>query len=191
MPLKHFDIDRDEELMHVFHVAVDTFWDRLAKGDLPPQLVDPADIRCRVCRYRLTCRGQSLEPAEYQRLMQEQQGKKALVQIRNDELDEALADRALIMSEIEALTSDSKVNPGALQLINKRIKELLSDEQTAVLVNDRWKVYSSEYLWNGLDQKRLREEQPKLFEHYYVKDKPTGTRTLRVYATHLEEEKRP
>lgn len=185
MPLKHFDLDRDAELMEIFARAVDDFWNRLARNELPPQLTDPADIRCKICPYRLTCRGQSLEPQEYQRLLQEQQGKKALVQIKNDDLDEALTDRALILSEIEALNSDSKSDPGALQLINKRVKELIGNDQTAIVVNDHWTVYSHEYLWNGLDQQRLKEEEPEMYKKYYVTNKPTGTRTLRVYATRV------
>lgn len=186
MPLKHFDVDRDPELMDIFAGAVDSFWNTLARNELPPQLPDPADIRCKVCRYRLTCRGQILDPEEYERLISERDGKRVLTQIQNDELDEALADHALIQGELAELYSRSKDEPGALQLVTQRIKDLLGD-QTAVMVNKRWIVYCYDHLWSGIDSQRLKEEEPEIYKKYYVKRKPTGTKVLRVYTTEDEE----
>lgn len=183
LPLKHFDVERDPALMNIFARAVDDFWEGLANGYLPAQLPDASDIRCKVCHYRLTCRGEALDPNDYQRLIAEREGKKVLTPISNDELDQALADRALIKSELEALSSESTEDPGALQLISRRIKELLGDEE-AVIVNKHWKVYLQDHLWSGIDTERLRSEQPEIFKRYYISRKPTGTRTLRVYALH-------
>jgi hypothetical protein len=183
LPLKHFDVARDPALMNIFAHALVDFWDALHAGDLPPQLPDPADIRCKVCPYRLTCRGESLDPAEYRRLMREREGKRPLTEINNEELDQALADRALILSEVEALDHESEdpEERGALQLVTARIKELLGPTEAAA-VNQHWKVYCSEHLYSGLDISRLREEQPEIYKRYFIKERPTGTKRLRVYA---------
>jgi predicted phage-related endonuclease len=183
LPLKHFDVRRDPTLMNLFAFAVEDFWNTLQAGELPPQLPEASDLRCKVCPYRLTCRGEALDPGEYRRLMREREGKRTLTEITNEELDQALADRALILSEMEALDHDSAEDPGALQLVTKRIKELLGDTEAAA-VNKHWKVYCSDHLWSGLDIARLREEQPEIYKRYFVKERPTGTKRLRVYAIH-------
>ena len=183
MPLKHFDVQRDAALMNIFKDATTNFWNGLKAGYLPPQLPDASDVRCKVCPYRLTCRGESLDPAEYRRLMREREGKRALTEVNNDELDQALADRALILSEIEALDHDNDEDPDALQLVTNRIKELMGDTEAAA-VNKHWKVYCVDHLWSGLDIKRLRAEQPEIFKRYYIDKKPTGTKRLTVYAMH-------
>lgn len=183
MPLKYFDRERDEELMEIFARETDRFWNLLAHGQLPPQLEDPRDVRCKACHYRLTCRGEALDPQEYQRLINEREGRKTLIPISNDELDEALCDRALILSEIRALDSNDHDDPGTLQIVDQRIKDLLGDEQAA-LVNRHWKVYQSDTKWSGVDIARLRVEQPEIYEKYLVKGRLTGSRQLRVYAMH-------
>jgi predicted phage-related endonuclease len=183
LPLKHFDVERDPELMNIFAAEVDKFWATLKAGDLPAQLADASDVRCKVCPYRLTCRGEALDPEEYHRLIDERNGKRALTPINNDELDQALADRALIKSEIEALIGESEEDPGALILVNRRIKELLG-EVDAATVNKHWRVYCSENTWSGLDVQRLKAEHPEIYKQYYISKKPTGTKQLKVYAMH-------
>jgi predicted phage-related endonuclease len=184
LPLKHFDVARDPDAMLLFEHAVPEFWARLRAGDLPPQLRDADDKRCKVCPFRLTCRGETLDPEEYHRLLAEREGKTALTPMANDELDQALADRALILSEMEALSneSDDPDELGALQLVTRRIKELIGDQE-AVLVNQHWKVYLRDHIYRGMDISRLKEEQPEIYKKYFV-SRPTGTRALRVYALH-------
>jgi predicted phage-related endonuclease len=183
LPLKHFDVMRDPALMDIFADAVENFWNTLKAGDLPPQLADASDIRCKVCPYRLTCRGEMLDPVDYRALLAEREGRRLLVEVSNDELDQALADRALIKSEIEALDSNSKEDPGALQLINERIKELIGD-QDAILVNKHWKVYSFDNTWSGVDLQRLKEHYPEAYKNCYVSKRTNGTKKLAVYALH-------
>jgi hypothetical protein len=60
----------------------------------------------------------------------------------------------------------------------------LIGDQEALLVNHRWKLYSSDNTWSGLDIARLKLEQPEIFERYFVSKRPTGTKKLRVYAIH-------
>jgi hypothetical protein len=181
-PVKYFDVQRDAALMNIFADAVTNFWEGLKAGDLPPQLPDASDIRCKICPHRLTCRGETLDPAEYRKVMAEREGKRVLKEIHNDELDQALADRALILSEIEALDSSDEDDLGALQLVNQRIRELLGDVEAAA-VNKHWKVYTHDGTWSGLEIQRLRTEQPEVYDKYFV-TKPTGRKVMRVYALH-------
>ena len=181
LPMKYFDVDADITLHEIFARETEKFWQTLKAGNLPPQLPDPHDLRCRICRFRLTCRGESLDPAEYRRLLEEREGRRVLTEVNNDELDTALADRALILSEMQALDHDDAEDPGALQLINTRIRELLGEVEAAA-VNHHWKVYMHDGTWSGLDIQRLRTEQPDVYEKFFVKARPTGRKVMRVYA---------
>lgn len=181
MPFRHFDLSADPAWHDIFARACDEFWNTLARNELPPRLPDPNDARCRVCPWRLTCRGQMIDAVEYQQMLQEQQGrKKVLKEIHNHDLDELLTDRALIQGELEELSHSDPETPGAYQVVTRRIKELIGDEE-ALLVNQHWRLYQYETKWSGLDIARLRMEQPELFEKYYISGRPTGGRTLRVY----------
>lgn len=174
LPLRYFDVERDAALMNIFADAVENFWNTLKAGDLPPQLPEANDIRCKVCPYRLTCRGEALDPEEYLHLLKDRERKIPLVRIKNEELDEALGDRALILSEKEALEE-------SLELVMARIRELLGDEDAAE-VSDRWRIYQTEGAWSGLDQQRLRTEEPEIFKKFYISQRPTGKKRMRVYA---------
>jgi predicted phage-related endonuclease len=184
LPLRHFDVERDQALMNIFAHAVENFWNTLKAGDLPPQLSDPADLRCKVCPYRLTCRGEALDAFEHNFLLKNQERKKPLVRIENAELDEALGDRAVIMSEIAALTSESEKDPGALQLVNNRIRELLTEAGITddAEISERWRIYQTEGAWSGLDQQRLKTEQPEIYKKFYIEKRPTGHKNMRVFA---------
>jgi YqaJ-like viral recombinase domain len=181
LPLRHFDVERDPALMNIFGDAVENFWNGLKAGDLPPQLADASDIRCKLCPFRLTCRGEDIDPEEYQRFMRDKDRTRPLTNIKNPELDEALADRALILSEMEALDHESASDPGALQLVTARIRELLGDVDAAE-VNDHWRVYHSDNTWSGLDHERLKTKYPEAFKDCYISKRLTGKKRLRVYA---------
>ena len=189
LPVKYFDVERDDELHKIFAIKVDNFWNMVAKRDPPPQLPDADDIRCKCCPWRINCRGIDYDPAAYQRVMDERDGKRVLTEINNPELDEAISDRALILGEIQALDHDDEEDPGALQLVNARIRELVGDIQAAA-VNRHWKLYVSDGTWSGLDIKRLHTEQPDIYDKFSVKGRPTGKKVIRVYAMNHEKAER-
>lgn len=181
LPFRHFPLQPDPVWHEIFARATDNFWNTLAHNELPPPLPDPSDVRCKVCPWRLTCRGQMIDATEYYQLLQEQAGrKKILKEIDNADLNELLTDRALIRGEMEELSHEDDESPGAYQVVTRRIKDMLGDEE-AVIVNKNWIVYCSEGKWSGLDIARLRQEQPEIFEKYYIAGRPTGGRVLRVY----------
>ena len=92
-------------------------------------------------------------------------------------------------SEIEALDHNDGEEPGTLQTINRRIMEMIGDQE-AVLLNGRWKIYAPPNTWSGLDVARLREEEPSTYDKYFVRRKPTGSRRLTIYALHNWKEDR-
>lgn len=183
LPYRHFDRERDPILMETFPRLLDAFWNGIEHGQLPPQLPDPGDLRCRVCKFRLTCRGTELEPEEYQRMLAELEGRRALKKIQNAELYEALKDRAILNGEIKDCEK-------AEHIVNQQIKELLGNEETAALVNGEYAVYLDHGAYYGLDQKRLKEEEPEIYKRYYIDGRPTGKTVLRVWAVQLGKKNR-
>lgn len=179
LPLKHFEVEADPEIQRIFSRKVDEFWHGLSLNRLPAQLPDENDQRCKLCPWRLTCRGSQLDPDELLRVMHERT--RPLKIVNSEELDQALYDYALIRSEINALNNESEEDPGALQLVSRRIKELVGEDE-ALLVNSRWKVYSSDSIWSGIDSKRLKVEEPAIYERFYVRGRHTGGKRLSVYA---------
>jgi hypothetical protein len=172
LPLKYFDVERDEVLMQIFAGATEDFWRRMKNGDMMPQLEDPGDRRCKVCPYRLKCRGEMLDPAEVAYMLRERDRVKPLVEIRNADLDEALGDREKVLAEQQAAEE-------ALELVNDRIRELMGEVEAAD-VEGRWHVYHAAGKWTGLNQKLLREEQPEIAKKYTVTK--LTEKQLRIYA---------
>jgi predicted phage-related endonuclease len=179
LPLTHFDVVRDDDVIEIFKRETDKFWNVLARGELPPPPFPADDVRCRICPWRLTCRGEHLDPEELARVLAEKNDKTPLATIRNDELDELLMNRALIQGEMEALDNESEDEPGALQIVNAQIKELMGDTE-AGLVNGRWRVYCRPNTWNGLDVQRMKQEAPDTYKKFYI-SRPTGKKRLNVY----------
>lgn len=180
LPLKHFDVARDEAVIDIFKRETDKFWNTLAQGELPPQPFGPDDVRCKVCPWRFTCLGESeLDHEELQRLRAERDNKTPLRTVQDEELGDLLLNRALIQSEIAALDSDKEDDPGALQLVTERIKELMGDTEAA-LVNGQWRVYSQPNFWSGVDQQKLRVEAPEVYKKFFVR-RATGKKRLQVH----------
>lgn len=181
LPLKFFNIQRDEETIAIFERETQSFWATLGKGELPPPLPDPNDQRCKVCSWRRTCRGVEQDAEEMESLLLEAAGKKKLTAIESPELAQACYDRAVIMSEIEALDCDQQTETkelGAKQLINARILELLGDTEAA-LVNKQWRVFQRPSTWSGVDLQRLKLEDPEIYKKYQV-TRATGKQRLTI-----------
>jgi predicted phage-related endonuclease len=186
-PLKYFDIEADPETFEIFAREHDRFWDLVDQGKLPEPLEDPNDVRCKLCPWRLSCRGEQIDPAELQRIMHEK--KTPLKVIVDDELAQACEDYTDTRDEIEDLTHESEdpMERGTLQLITQRIKELVGD-LPGVIVNRQWKVLCTDGSWSGLDQQRLKQEQPEIYEKYFIRGKATGGKRLTVSS--LEKKRR-
>jgi predicted phage-related endonuclease len=191
IPIRHFDFARDEQIVDIFKREGDTFANLVwGKGELPPHPIPADDMRCKVCVFRQTCRGEAQDSNAVAFLRESKKAKGDLVQIENHDLAQALRDRQMIKGEIKALDNEpekeSDENPvGALQVVERRIRELQVGpdgkrvEQAFVI--GFGKSYLTPTAWSGVDVTRLKAEHPDVYEEVYIKGKLTGSETLRVY----------
>ena len=170
--LKHFDVQRDEELIRIILAEGEKFWNLIEQNKLPEPLPDPEDQRCKVCSWRLTCRGSAMDEDEYARVMEMKAGKEPLIPIEDPEVAQMIADYDLLNGESKDI--DSK-----LDIIKERINEKLG-RYGAFLVHD-YKFYWKPGSHSGLDVKRLLAEKPEVHAAYYVTGKPTRP-SLRIYS---------
>lgn len=190
IPIRHYDYRRDEQFMEIFkregEAFANTVW---GKGEVPEHPLPADDMRCKVCIFRQTCRGEAQDAGAVAFLKEQKKAKGDLVQIENAELAQALTDRQLLKSEIKALSNDpdkeSDENPvGALQLVERKIYELQRGPDGSriekAFVVGFGKSYLTPTVWSGVDVQKLKTEHPDIYEQVFVK-RPTGSETLRVY----------
>jgi predicted phage-related endonuclease len=145
LPLKHQDIQHNPRADEVFKRDGERFANTVwGKGELPDRPFDGDDQRCKVCAFRMECRGEELDRAEAAAIKAEKNGKVPLVQISNPVLSQSLAKRDEIKREIRALSnpepSSTFPDPGALDMVEEEIERELGDV-TAALVDGYGKVY--------------------------------------------------
>lgn len=156
--MKHFDIQRDEQAIDLIKRQGEAFWNSKEKGELPAQLTDSEDDRCKVCAFRLTCRGEEMDAALAEIKKAEREGKQSFVQITDPSLQQAIADRQLLKREIKAAEEQAT-------LLDERIKESVGETQAAI-VGGSFKVYKRPMVVNRLDQKVLKSKEPAIYEQF-------------------------
>lgn len=183
--LKPFDIERDDKVIDEITRRGAEFASLIERQELPPQLPDADDQRCKVCQFRVTCREETIDKDEVAFVKKQRASKVQLVQIQNAELVQNIAAMQAIQQEIEALTNDSDDAPGALELIKGKISSQLeamgiSEDSAAVTPELGVKLTLKETFYNGLDQKALKEKMPEVYEQFKV-SRPTGNKSLRLW----------
>lgn len=192
IPIRHYDFARDEQIIEIFKREGESFANAVwGRGEVPEHPIAADDMRCKVCSWRKTCRGEAQDANAVAFLREQAKAKGDLVQIENVELSQALRDRQLLKAEIKALTNDpekeSEENPvGALQLVERKIYELQRDSDgkrvERAFVLGFGKSYLTPTAWSGVDTAKLKAEHPDIFESVYVRGKLlAGSETLRVY----------
>jgi predicted phage-related endonuclease len=174
LPLKHFDVPRDEQMIDIIKREGDKFAETVfVKRELPPPPFEGDDRRCKVCPYRATCRGEEIDRAEAAMIANEKAGKRNLVQIENAQLCRTLWDRDILKAEIKER-----------QDILERLDEeaLKSVPVEGAFIHGYGKVYVMDSQANYVDGKRLKIEKPDVYEQYFVSRK-TGEHFLRTYPT--------
>lgn len=155
LPIKHFDVKRDEPTIDIIKREGDRFantvWGRM---ELPDRPFAGDDDRCKVCAWRMECRGEELDKAAAAALKAEKAGKTPLVQIENAALSQALADRSMLKAEIKAREE-------TVDVIEQTIEQELGDVEAA-LVAGYGKVY------NKVQAGRTTAELGKMME--YLRD---------------------
>lgn len=174
LPLKHFDVTRDEEMVEIFKRAGDSFANTVwGKGQLPERPFPADDQRCKTCPFRMTCRGEEIDADEARRVAAEKAGKKVLAQVDDADLARALYERDLLRAEIGTL--EAKLKEYDANLIPAL--QLTPD----AYVKGYGKVYVKPAMWYGVDVARLKADKPDVYQEYFVNGRETGSRYLRVY----------
>jgi predicted phage-related endonuclease len=173
LPLVHFDVRYDTELQEIFKREGGEFANVVwGKGHVPEPTLDKNDQRCKVCQFRMQCRGEQIDKAEVAMLREITKSKKELVQIDNHDLASTLAAIDMIKGEQKELEESLKnAQETAMQLIG---------DANAALVRGYGKVYKLESQAHYLDATRLKAEHEELYNEYYV-SKKTGNHYLRQY----------
>lgn len=191
IPIRHYDFARDEQIIEIFkregEAFANTVW---GHSELPVHPIPADDLRCKVCVFRQSCRGEAADTNAIAFLAESKKAKGDLIQIDNPDLAQALRDRQLIKAEIKALDNDPKEpnedNPeGALQLVEEKIYELQRGPDgkriEKAFVLGFGKSYLTPTAWSGVDAAKLKAAYPAVYDEVYVKGKLTGSETLRVY----------
>ena len=177
LPMSHFDRLRNNDLIETFKREGESFAnDVWGKGVAPAPAFDHTDKRCKVCEFRLSCRGEQVDAAEVAEMKQIAKSKKNLVQIDNPQLLKTLADRELMKEERKALDE-------AIEVTDALAMEQLGNVEGA-LVRGFGKVYRMESQANYVDAQRLKAEKPDIYKDYFVSRK-TGEHHLRTYPEKL------
>lgn len=191
IPIRHYDFVRDEKIMEIFEREGESFANTVwGKGEVPAHPFEATDMRCKVCVFRQSCRGEAQDAGAVAFLKEQKKDKTGvLVQIENADLAQALRDRQMLKAELKSLDNEpdkeSDENPvGALQLVEQKIYDLQRDSDgkriERAFVLGFGKSYLMPTVWSGLDTSRLKAEHPEIYEQYFTK-RPTGSETLRVY----------
>jgi predicted phage-related endonuclease len=174
LPLLHYDVERDNELIDIFRVEGEEFAERVwGKGLIPTPTIPATDRRCKVCPWRQTCRGEQIDEQEVADLKAMRKSGKPLFQVNNPELSTTLSDLQLMKSERKALDD-------AIELAQHKAVDLIGEGVEGALVRGFGKVYVMPSKFNGIDQHRLKTEQPDIYQAYYV-SRLTGGYYLRLY----------
>lgn len=189
LPLEHSDVKADPTIHDGIKQIGDVFWNNIVKQNLPDRLSNKDDLRCQVCPFRQECRGQEVDAAAMQFVKKQEKDAKTLVRI--DDIELALDIKALdiLKQEVKALTNDKEDQPGAIELLEGKI--LTRFAEMGITPNHKPYVPGVVSVsivptqFNGLDQKRLKTEQPEIWEKYYVANKMTGKLSLRLYRSKL------
>jgi predicted phage-related endonuclease len=172
LPLVHFDLNREEEVIDIIKRAGEAFAETVwTKFKVPDPVIPVTDQRCKVCAWRLTCRGQEIDRHEVAALRAMQSGRKKLVQIENAALANTLA-------EIDLLTAERKSIEKSLEVAQEKALEQLGDTE-AGYVHGYGKVYKLPSQINRIDTVRLKFEKPEVYSKYITHQ--VGKPYLRCY----------
>jgi predicted phage-related endonuclease len=173
LPVIHFDVNADREVHEIFEREGSEFAAQVwGKGEPPEPTFAATDKRCRVCEYRLTCRGEQIDQAEAAVLRQVSRSAKDLVQISDDALAHTLAD-------IDLLKEEAKSIEASLDIARQRALDELGEVDAAYL-HGYGKVYRMPSQANYLDVDKLKSLEPDIYERFFV-HRLTGNYYLRTY----------
>jgi len=172
LPMKHIDIRRHEEIIDTFKREGEGFANTVwGKGQLPDPPIPADDERCKICPWRMDCRGEATDPQLARAMKAEKSAKGELVTIQNTELAELLTRRDLANREGKKIEED-------IDKIDAEILKLQTAPKAYVVGFGKSYIMTNKF--NGIDSGRLKAEQPEIYQQYYV-SRETGGQSLRLY----------
>lgn len=184
LPMKHYDVQRDEEMIDIIKRRGDWFasfvW---GKGELPPPEIPETDARCKVCPWRLECRGEATDQELARAVKAEKASKEPMKTVNNPELVSLLTQRANIQDEIAVLNNPeptrNRPERGQLQKINEQIVNLcdvnaMTPETKRYYLVGYGKLTLSPTAFYGLDVTRLKQEKPEIYQQYFIDGRMSG-----------------
>jgi predicted phage-related endonuclease len=186
LPLKNFDTVADPKIHDEIKRRGEALWNGLEKNELPDQLEDENDMRCQNCAYRMTCRGEEISEMAQAFFKAQAKSDKNLVQIDDAELTQDVAAFKIIKEEIHALTNTSEKSPGAIEMLEAKIKSRLlelgikpgADSPVFPGIGKFTLNYTS---WSGVDQQKLKKDFPEVYDKVYVKGRVSDNLSMRLW----------
>lgn len=173
LPMTYIDSLRDEELMTIFQREGEKFSDTVwGKGELPDPVFPASDARCKVCPWRMTCRGQQIDQDELREVRDMARAARELVQISN-------ADLSRTLNDLDLLKAEKKSIEVSIDMASQHALMMLADADAA-LVRGYGKVYKMASQANYLDSFALKAQEPDIYERFFVR-RATGGSYLRTY----------
>jgi hypothetical protein len=175
LPMLQFDQKADADLQDVFaeqgaHFAETVFVNRR----LPEPTFGPEDRRCKTCEYRVTCRGEAVDPADLDVRERMEKSKKQLVQITDAELAVTLQDIKYMEAEVESLEE-------SIDVAKDKVLARLDGTDGAV-VTGFGTVYRMAAEVNRFDTTRFKQDDPATYAKYFI-SRPTGHYYIKTYPT--------
>jgi hypothetical protein len=173
LPMLTYDVLPDKDVQNIFQVEGAKFAAKVfEKRQLPEPPFEATDKRCAVCSYRLTCRGESVNPTEWEIRQKVESTGKNLISIEKPELNTMLEDLQTLKNEKVAIEE-------AIDVAKEQVLSNLIGYDGAVVKNYGI-VYRVPVVVSHLDTKRLREEQRAIYDQYFVKHE-SGNYKLLTY----------
>jgi predicted phage-related endonuclease len=173
LPMRHFDIQRHEQVIEVFKREGDRFAECVwGKGHPPDPPLSADDTRCKICPWRMECRGQQTDVQMAKAIREQKKAKGDLVTIEDPALAELCTRRLMTKAEIKAME-------GQVDQLDQQIIALQGDRAKAYVLGFG-KNYLYLNMFNGIDQKRLKDEKPEVYEQYFV-SRATGGSYVRQW----------
>lgn len=185
LPLRYADA-RADKAVHDGIVQVGAeFWNRIERRELPDRLPDADDDRCKVCAFRMECRGQEVDAQAVRFVHAQAKTDKNLVKITEPELVKDLTALQLLKDEVRTLDHEGENDPGAIQLLERKVLAKFAEMKLGPHDKPYVPGVTSCALvltqFNGIDQKKLKDKYPDAYKDCYVANKMTGKTSLRLY----------
>lgn len=160
LPMLTWDREPDKELQAIFEQEGAKFAETVfERHELPEPTFPASDSRCRVCAYRLQCRGEEVDPTELEVQKRINASGRQLFQIDNPEL-------ATTLHDLDQLKQEAKALEDSIDTAKDKAVEQMGEGIEGAWVTGFGKVLHFPVRAHYIDSKRLKADLPDVFEKY-------------------------